>query len=187
MLYTSDAELMDGFRAGSEVAFREVYNRLASPLLYFAANIVQDRDQAEDHVASTFLKLYKSRQKMETYEHVRRWSYVITRNQCVDTLREHVKTRKFKNDIFLLGDSYDLEIDLEMLKSALLGELARGVLKLPAQRQKVIRLYFFENKSTPEIAEIMEINSQTVLNHKTRALDKLKKVLSSFPNRAASL
>jgi len=47
--------------------------------------------------------------------------------------------------------------------------------KLPRQRKTILRLYFFEQKSTSEIAEQMGLNSQTVLNHKAKALESLRK------------
>ena len=47
--------------------------------------------------------------------------------------------------------------------------------KLPRQRKAIVRLYFFEQKTASEIAEQLGLNSQTVLNHKSKALEPLRK------------
>lgn len=187
MLYATDTELMNAFRSGSQLAFKVVYDRLALSLLYFADNMVSVRVEAEDQVAAAFAKLYNARQRMETYEHIKRWMYVIVRNQCIDALRERSKKRKCDNESGYLNVPTELELDMEMLKIAILEELLQGVAGLPPRRKRIIQLYFFENKSTPEIAKILNINTQTALNHKTRALGKLSEILSAFYNRAASL
>jgi len=60
---------------------------------------------------------------------------------------------------------------------SLLQSLGEAIDKLPKQRKTILQLYFFGQKTTAEIAEQLNLNSQTVLNHKTRALEALRKTV----------
>src|SRR6185437_8400552 len=61
------------------------------------------------------------------------------------------------------------------VRTLLLQDIHKEIERLPKQRKTILRLYFFEQKNTSEIAEIMQLSPQTVLNHKTKALDALRK------------
>jgi RNA polymerase sigma-70 factor (family 1) len=169
---------LHAFRRGDEKAFRWVYDRLGKPLYYFAQNIVDSPAEAEDIVANAFVKLCgRSRETMESYEHIKRWLYVIVRNEAIDYLRYKNRSREVHQDLLHSRDKEEQKVDLEMLRMDLLQSLQEAIKKLPKQRKTILQLYFFEQKTTAEIAEQMQLNSQTVLNHKTRALESLRKTV----------
>ena len=165
------------FRAGDRVAFKWVYDRLAKSLLYFAQNIVDSSTDAEDIVASAYLKLYRAKVDMQSFVHAKRWLYLIVRNEAIDLLRYRNRSREIHQDLSYFTP--EEHADVEHLKTSLLQNLSEEIEKLPRQRKTILRLYFFEGKTTSEIAEQMQLNSQTVLNHKTRALEALRKTVVS--------
>jgi len=77
----NEAFSLPAFRHGDPIVFKWVYERLAKSLLYFVQNIIDSTPDAEDIVASAFLKLYNARAGMESFDHVKRWLYVIVRNE----------------------------------------------------------------------------------------------------------
>ena len=70
--------------------------------------------------------------------------------------------------------------ETERVKSAVFQGILNEIDKLPRQRKAILRLYFFEQKSTAEIAKQLGLNSQTVLNHKAKALESLRKSGTKF-------
>ena len=168
---------LPAFRDGNAHAFKLVYNRLSKSLLYFVQNIIDSPADAEDIVASAFMKLFNARQGMESFEHVKRWLYVIVRNEAIDYLRFRTRSREVHQDLGYAGEANEEMADLEMLKMNLLQSLQEAIEGLPRQRKAIVQLYFFEKKTTSEIAEQLKLNSQTVLNHKTRALEALRKTV----------
>jgi RNA polymerase sigma factor (sigma-70 family) len=167
------------FREGGEKAFRDVYERLGKFLLHFAQNLIDSLPDAEDIVSSAFSKLYnsKSRADFESLVHIRSWLFVIVRNECFDVLRYRARSREVSEDLKHMEKGYEEKFDIEKLKSDLLQSLRDAINRLPKQRKRVIELYFFEGKTTSEIAAILSIGNQTVLNHKTRALEALRKTV----------
>jgi RNA polymerase sigma-70 factor (family 1) len=166
--------LMVAFREGDQEAFRKIYDRMCKPLYFFVQNIINSPSDTEDLVATAFVKLYDGRAGMESYEHIRRWLYVIIRNQAIDFLRARRRAREAIKQVIYLEEENDETLNLEMLKTTLLQSLSEEIDSLPRQRRTILRLYFFEQKTTAEIAELLKLSTQTVLNHKTRALESLR-------------
>ena len=166
---------MISFRDGNQDAFRLVHDQMCRPLMYFVENIIHSQIDAEDIVANAFYKLFHARASMRTFEHVKRWLYVIVRNESIDYLRAKTRSRESEHDLAYLESGVEEYAETERVKTILLQDIHKEIDKLPKQRKTILRLYFFEQKNTTEIAEILQLSPQTVLNHKTKALDSLRK------------
>ena len=171
----NDEAIIHAFRDGDKDAFREVYDKMVRPLTYFVENIIFSPVDAEDIVASAFTKLYHARTGMRSIEHIKRWLYVIVRNESIDYLRHRSRQRESHSEVAYLGVESDDHLETERVKSTVFQELRNEIEKLPRQRKTILRLYFFEHKTTSEIAAQMGLNAQTVLNHKAKAIDSLRK------------
>ena len=174
-LQNNEDAVMLSFREGNEEAFRLIYDQLVRALTYFVENIIHSQADAEDIVANAFYKLYHARTGLRSYEHVKRWMYVIVRNEAIDYLRARTRARENQHDIAYLESGLVEMAETERIKANLLQDIYKEIEKLPKQRKTILRLYFFEQKSTTEIAEQLELSPQTVLNHKTKAIDSLRK------------
>jgi len=175
LLCENEEAVILSFRQGSKDAFRIVHDKIVKQLLYFAENIIYCTQDAEDIVSNAFLKLFSAREDMRTFEHIRRWLYVTVRNEAIDYLRAKSKWRESKEDIAYLGSNAEEKIETERVRSILLQEICNEIDKLPRQRRTIIRLYYYEQKNTSEIAGLLQLSPQTVLNHKTKALEMLRK------------
>ena len=166
---------MLSFRDGNKEAFRLVYDQMVRPLTYFVENIIHSQVDAEDIVANAFYKLFHARANMRSFEHVKRWLYVIVRNESIDYLRAKTRQKESQHDLSYLETGIEEQAETERVRTVLLQDIHKEIERLPKQRKTILRLYFFEQKNTSEIAEIMKLSPQTVLNHKTKALDALRK------------
>lgn len=166
---------MFSFREGNKEAFRWVYDRMVRPLTYFVENIIHSQVDVEDIVANAFYKLFHARANMRSYEHVKRWLYVTVRNESIDYLRAKTRQKESRHDLAYLDSNIEEHAETERVRTVLLQDIYQEIERLPKQRKTILRYYFFEQKNTSEIAEIMQLSPQTVLNHKTKALDALRK------------
>jgi len=174
-LHNNEEAIMNSFREGNREAFKAVFDHMARSLTYFVENIIRNQTDAEDIVANAFYKLFQARESMRTFEHVKRWLYVIVRNEAIDYLRSKSRIKESHHDMAYLESGVDEHLETERVRSILLQDINREIDKLPRQRKTILRLYFFEEKNTTEIAELLQLSPQTVLNHKTKALDSLRK------------
>lgn len=171
----NEEAIIISFREGNKEAFRVIYDRMVRPLMYFVENIIHSQHDAEDIVANAFYKLFHARSGMKSFEHIKRWLYVIARNESIDYLRLKTRLRESQHDLSYLEAGVEEYVETERVRTILLQDIHREIEKLPRQRKTILRLYFFDQKNTSEIAELMQLSPQTVLNHKTKALDALRK------------
>ncbi|HVU95471.1 MAG TPA: sigma-70 family RNA polymerase sigma factor [Puia sp.] len=171
----NEEAIIISFREGNKEAFRMVYDQMVRPLTYFVENIIHSQTDSEDIVANAFYKLFHARAGMKSFEHIKRWLYVIVRNEAIDFLRLKNRQRESQHDLSYLETGIEEHVETERVRTILLQDIHKEIEKLPRQRKTILRLYFFEQKNTSEIAQIMQLSPQTVLNHKTKALDALRK------------
>lgn len=172
---TDEPSFMPVFKSGDRQAFRIVYDQMVAQLTFYAENITHQQDVAEDIVANSFHKLFHHRKKMKSIEHIKRWLYTIVKHECIDHLRDKQKKKGLMKDQSYLTPDGEVEFEFERIKSTMLNDLYREIKALPKQRRTIIEMYFFEERETREIASILDLSPQTVLNHKTKAIDALKK------------
>src|ERR1700760_4750856 len=140
----NEEAIIISFREGNREAFRVVYDQMVRPLTYFVENIIHSQTDTEDIVANAFYKLFHARAGMKSYEHVKRWLYVIVRNESIDYLRLKTKKRESQHDLAYLETGIDEQIETERVKAVLFQSILQEIEKLPRQRRAILRLYFFE-------------------------------------------
>ncbi len=146
--------------------------------------IVKVESDAQDIVANCYYKLYHKRESMESRVHVRRWLFVTGRNEAIDLLKKRVAVRENAGQIsYLMTPEENLHAEKAKIfeQNERRLELRRKIDELPEQRRNVLIKYFYEAKNTSEIAEELKISNQTVLNHKTKAIDSLKEAGWQWP------
>ena len=128
--HENEEAIMVSFREGDKEAFRWVYDKMARPLTFFVENIIHSLVDSEDIVANAFYKLFHARAGMKSFEHVKRWLYVIVRNEAIDHLRLKNKQRESKHDLAYLETGIDEQLETERVKAVLfqsiLAEIGRA-------------------------------------------------------------
>jgi len=132
---------------------------------------LQDQALAEDAVQETFLKAYKGFDSFRGDSSEKTWLTRIAVNTCRDFQRggwfKHTD-RRVTPDMLPVGtvqpDTEDLDLSL-------------AVMKLPRKIREAILLYYYQDMSTEEIAETLDIAQSSVSNRLRRGREKLRKLL----------
>lgn len=132
-------------------------------------NYFKNEIDADDVVQETFLKLFKSNKDFESKDHLKHWLIRVAVNECKRvTLSSWVK-RKVSIDEY--AESLSFEIPEE-------SELFSAVMELPKKYRQVIHLYYYEDFSIREIADIMNISETAVSTQLLRGRKKLRGKIS---------
>ena len=128
-------------------------------LLRLCFTYLHDKDLAQDAVQETFLKAYRSllsRIAINCCRDMNRssWFRHTDRTVTLDMLPEPTEQPSYEDNI-----------------------LTVEIMKLPKRLREVIMLYYFEDMTTPEIAETLQISQQAVSDRLVRARNKLRKAL----------
>lgn len=123
---------------------------------------------AEDAVQEVFLRLYTEEKTFDGPEHLRRWLLRVTVNVCKDALKSPWRKRRVQLDALPEQPVFDTPEQ---------GELYETVMELPEKYRIVLYLFYYEEFSTKEIAEVLGVRQTAVTTRLARGREQLKKRL----------
>lgn len=178
----SQPEIFEPFKSGSQEGFRKVFDIMCTPLVIYCRKKLdyfhlEPIIEPEDLVADAFLKLYSTRDKIMSGNHLVRHLSVILKNQVIDLVRKRQKEKKFSSFVEHFKGPFDdaREEEERQFEAERLGIIYKAYNKLSPQRRAIFKAYFIEQKTTQEIASEMNVDKQTVLNHKTLSINEIRK------------
>lgn len=172
-----DTELWQAFKRGDRDAFAQLYNLYIEDLLSYGYRVTSDRQLIRDSVQDIFLYLWQTRSNLSDTDSIRFYLYRSLRNKIVRNIEKNKHTtidsaHLFENIIGVLSVEDDI-ITSEQLSEQLL-KLKRAIQELPKRQQEIIQLRYYHDFSLEEIAEIMQINNQSVRNLLHRTIAELR-------------
>ena len=135
-----------------------------------AYNYYGNCHDAEDAVQEVMLKLYKCGKDFDSEEHIRNWLIKVTINNCKSILRSFWKKSHVSTEELPETPVWDNSEE---------SELFTAVMSLPQNHRTVIYLYYYEEYSTKQIAEILGNSEAHIRTKISRARDKLKEALTN--------
>jgi len=177
MNYTSEKELLEDFLNGEEQACAHVYNRYFSRICLYASSFVYESKEAEDIAEEGFLRLWQSRRRFESLSHLKAALYQATRHVGIN--HQTARQRRLNRvDSYVAQQEQNQKSYLhEIVYTEAMAELYEAIQKLPPKAREIIQLSYLEGNSNQEIADLLQLNIQTVKNQKLRALGLLRQHL----------
>lgn len=161
---------VSGLKTGDAEAWRYLFVRYYTVYLRFITKIVGDANSAKDIVQEVFLKLWKSRDRLDSVASVEKLLYVIARNSAFTFLRDKKSFAQVEES--KIEDKTMLSVEEELLRKERRKMLDDAVKTLPKQRKTVIDI--MEGKTNRSISEELKLSEKTVERHITLALSELK-------------
>ena len=149
-------------RTGKEIT--EIYNRQVDTVYRICFSFMKNKQDTEDMVQETFLKLLSSGVGFVSEEHEKAWLIVTASNLCKDTLKKWWRRTEDIDDPTLDLHTPAFEID----------EVLDAILKLPADQKCAVYMYYYEGYSTADIAAYLRCPHATVRSRLARARKTLK-------------
>ncbi len=165
-----------------EAAYKALFFHFHPLLVRFVNTIVKNRDDAEDVVSETLLKVWTMGRELNYVEDLSLYLFRMARNKAVDILR------KQKRDILVAAAAYDQEPGLVdaltperlYITSELDHYIRTAVEALPTQSQLVFKLIKEQGFTYKQVSGILEISQNTVETHMRLALKKIRLALKSY-------
>ena len=185
---TYQIELVKRTCEGDISAFHEIVELYKKKVYYIAYDICGDFHEAEDISQEVFIKVFKFINKFRSDAKFSTWIYQVSVNTSIDAIRKHKKKQ-----IFMESAQMDtLPPDSTVTGTGLTGpeeQSARDMLRrrvqqaLPGLSKKeraVFVMRYFNELKPLEIAEIMNISTNTIKTLLLRAKRKLRKELAPY-------
>lgn len=164
--------------------FKVLVDRYEEAFLRKAADILKSREEAEDIVQETFVKIYLNGRKFKKVEGIefKSWAYKILVNTAISRYRKMGKKWQAESN-----DPLDLELASErsisteniVLESETKSVAANLISHLPKPLAQLVSLYYIEDKSYKDIAKQESITIPALKMKLFRA----KKMLKEFVNK----
>jgi RNA polymerase sigma-70 factor (ECF subfamily) len=162
-------------------AFTRLYLRHYDAIFRYCAHRLFERTTAEDITSEVFLKMVENFQTFDGNEkQFRNWLYRIATN----AVNEHLRKTTRRSAILTwvrwgsskAGVDEGAAADESQDKQAV---IKKALLTLKPEEQAIVTMRFFENLKHEEIAEVIGTSAGTVRSQLSRAMEKLRKHISS--------
>jgi len=173
-----DKRLLQKIKAGDTASFAVLYNEYAGYALRVASAITGNKMNAADAVQETFIRVYKNIQSYDIEKPFEPWIYKILVNECNRVLGKNMNRNTILVDDFMennlqgsMEDDYKFE-QYESLYDAI--ERLDDKIKIP------IILKYLKGLQESEIAEVLDININTIKSRLFKGRQKLKDLIEKL-------
>jgi len=171
--------LLQRIKNKDKEAFEELYNQYAAYATRVALAITRRSDLANDAVQETFIRVYFNIDKFQSGRPFEPWFYRILVNECNRILKQGKK-------VTYIDDYKDYEVNLsgeDRRNFEEYEELYKAVDDLNDKLRIPIILKYLKGFTEMEIAEILDLNVNTVKSRLFKGRQKLKKTLEGRMGR----
>lgn len=182
----TDEQLIFRFQQGDIDAFEELVRRYKDQLLSFVFRFVGNRNDAEDIVQETFLRVYKNKHYYKEIAKFSTWVYTIAGNLAKTELRRRKRKRLLSVSNIMKDDKdYDIPDHAMNPEKTVDGTMKETIIqnaieKLPSRFKEVIVLRDVQGFSYEEISQILNIPLGTVKSRVNRGRLKLQEDLEEI-------
>jgi RNA polymerase sigma-70 factor (ECF subfamily) len=168
---------------GCEKAFDEIFLRHCKGLYRYLNRLVQDRNEAEDILQETFVRVAQNAEKYESTDSFKAWLFRIATNRCLSHLKKRGRLRLLPIPVNFeeqnvetfqsVAGTFQQVFDLELT-----GAFKKAVVELDPLLRSAVVLRELELYTYPEVAAILDIPIGTVKTNVHRGKKILQRKLA---------
>lgn len=171
----TDDELIQRVAQGHDDAAEDLYKRYAAPVFTLALQILKSREEAEEVLQDTFLKLYQEASRFDAERApLKTFIYAVARNQALSRLR--VRKRAPVTADYDIGGatSFAAPPETDALSRIVIQD---ALSHLTQQERTLLGASFYEGLSHEQLAARYNLPLGTLKSKLRRALLKLHDLL----------
>jgi len=168
-------DLWQQSKAGDSVAFCRLADKLYRTLFNYATSFTSDREYIKDAIQELLIHIWEKRQTINI-QFVTIYFLKSLRNQLLQEFRRNKHPFLGIDEIDEITDNQTIETEIE--ENETYSESQRRVRlainELPKRQKEAIFLKFYEGLENEQIADLMQVNRQSVANLLFKAITTLK-------------
>ena len=178
MNHWEDSRLFTAVCSGDRDAMSVLFLRYYDYLLHYGSRIGPYETIVEECIQDLFLHLFESGRRFGEVRNVKAYLFkalrrrVVEKVRAIDKQKERERLHSARSDVQF--SVTDLEAEQEA-KSEMHEALVQALNQLSWRQREAVYLRYYNRLSTKEIAEVMGVANQTVLNTLHQALKKIRK------------
>lgn len=160
------------------LSFRNDILPLKDKLFRLALRITMQREDAEDVVQETMIKLWSRRESLDTVGNLEAFAITICRNTALDHVKRAASSTVSLDEGMTIREGFVNPYD-KIYAQESLRHVNSLMLQLPGKQRACMHLRDFEGKNYREIADIMQMTEDQVKVNIFRARKAIKSKMSS--------
>lgn len=175
----SDEAIVKNIQSGETDSFGLLIERYEGKIKRYGLKFLNNQDDLEDVLQTVFLKAFENIKSFDAKRRFSPWLYRIAHNEFVNHLKKRKFLPLFEFDSFLpafgiKNERESKENELDRKKEQ--AKIDQCLTSLTAKQKEPLILYYYQNLSYQEIAEIMQVPVSTVGVRIKRAKEKVRQI-----------
>lgn len=165
------------FLEGTQQALAEIFLRYHDDLFRYGLKLTGNKEMVKDCIQDLFLKLWKNRRSIKTIQTIKPYLFKSLRHHIIDSLELQKSNLTVDDDILSsmqISYSHEEFIINEQVSEQSRLQVINAINKLPTRQREAIYLRYFEDLDFETIAQIMEMNVQSVRNILQRGMQLMR-------------
>lgn len=167
---------------GDEGSYTSLMEIFTNPMFRYGIRFFDNEDFIKDCIQDVFFELWNRRERISQAESVKAYLFKALRMRI---FREKSKWKTPES----LDDNYEFIVEFDVETNIIKQELSQEIClklhkilnSLPRRQKEILYLRFFEGMDQDKIAEVMDINRQSVYNLLHESILRLKKYWLKSP------
>jgi len=165
---------------GERPAFDELVGRWHRPLHNYVGGLTQDNDAAGDVLQDTWVRVLRGIDRLRDGTRLRPWLFGIARRAAMDRLRQ-----RYSTPVDLSADMEEVEaISRDDFLTEQLDVMEDELARLPIVERDVLTLFYLQELSLADVADVLGIPVGTVKSRLFRARQLLRRAIEKEASRS---
>jgi len=178
----SDYDIWNAFDQGDEMAFNYIYRTYVKDLFQFGSQYSCDSYLVKDSIQNLFIYLRKKRGSLSKINNIKGYLFKSIQREIIKNIKTKASVETLEENLFenhfLIEVSPEMNIIKGEVETELKLKIQRALNQLTTKQRKVILLFYVEELSYKEIADIMNFSEvKTARKIVYRALASLKELI----------
>ncbi|HEV3138303.1 MAG TPA: sigma-70 family RNA polymerase sigma factor [Pirellulales bacterium] len=169
-------DLGDRLARGDQAAFAELYDLCANRLHYYLVVRLGSREDADDTVQETFVRLARTRQRLSGVENLIAYVFTIARNEAARLMARKSRDARERTRVETSSQAFRAADDLESREAS--DTLVAALARLSLDQREIVELKTSAGLTLREIALVMGLPPGTVATRYRTAIGRLREWLS---------
>jgi RNA polymerase sigma factor (sigma-70 family) len=157
-------------------AQQKLYEELYSFLMGVCMRYAQNREEATDWLHDGFIKIFLKIHLYKPDTSLKKWTYRLMVNVCIDHIRKQAKQRLSTNSEFIQIE----DTGVDALSQLQTEDIIHAIQQLSSVYRLVFNMFVIEGYTHKEIAEQLNITESTSRSNLSKARIQLRRILNNL-------
>lgn len=175
----ADEVLWEAIQAGDSNAFKALYEKYVDLLFNYGRKMSSEKSLVQDSMQDTFRVIWEKRATIVIKRSIKQYIFTIFRRDLVAKIQHQQLTTSL-----VYEPDFDISIEYKIIldegQQQLRKNLDQAISTLTNRQKEILFLRYYENLTYDEIAELMDLNQNSMYKLLSAAISRLKKYFAGL-------